>query len=312
MMQGRGFGDLWCDWIIRTVRGGRVADTGGPYFPTYKGVRQGDPLSPLLFNIIDDGLAMLTKKAQRQKLIAGLVPHLVDGGLAIIQYADDTIFLVQDNLENAGNLRFILCLFEQNSALKIDLHKSEFFYLADAKERQDVYSEIFTCGVGQFPISYLGIPADVKRLSNFKWTATEENVERKLAGWKGSLLSIGGRVVPVLINTCLSSVSLYMLSFLEPPKGVMKRLNYFRARLLWQEHQESRKYHLVNWPSILMPKECGGLGILDLTVMNQILLCKWSWKLENTQETWQELLSKKYLQKKVLSQYRKGAGGSHF
>lgn len=96
----------------------------------------------------------------------------------------------------------------------------------------------------------------------------------------------------VLTNTCLSSVPLYMLSFLEAPKGVVKRLDYFRARLLWQEQQGRRKYHLVNWPNVCLPKDCGGLGILDLTAMNQSLLCKWLWKLENSVGTCQELLSR--------------------
>lgn len=67
MMQANGFGDKWCGWIMKIVKGGRVAikvnDTIGPYFPTFKGVRQRDPLSPLFFDLIADGLSMLIKKA---------------------------------------------------------------------------------------------------------------------------------------------------------------------------------------------------------------------------------------------------------
>lgn len=53
--------------------GGRVAikfnDQIGPYFPTYKGVRQGDPLFPLLFDIIADELYMLIEKAVNQGML---------------------------------------------------------------------------------------------------------------------------------------------------------------------------------------------------------------------------------------------------
>jgi hypothetical protein len=38
---------------------------------------------------------------------------MVDDGVAILQYADDTILLLVDELENARNMKFILCLFEQ-------------------------------------------------------------------------------------------------------------------------------------------------------------------------------------------------------
>lgn len=123
-------------------------------------------------------------------------------------------------------------------------------------------------------------------------------------GWmERNTLCIGGRAV--LVNSCLSSVPLYMLSFLEAPKGVIKRMNYFKARLLWQEHHDKRRCHLVNWANVCMPKDCGGLGVLDLATMNQSLLCKWPWKLETSHGIWQEMLNKKYLQNKVPSQWKK-------
>jgi hypothetical protein len=118
MLQQKGFGDRWCDWVMKIVKGGKVAirTNGmiGSYFPTHKGVRQGDPFSPLLFNIAADGLACLIEKAQEKKLIAGLIPHIIKNECAYLQYADDTILLLQDNLKFARNLKFILILFEKN------------------------------------------------------------------------------------------------------------------------------------------------------------------------------------------------------
>lgn len=64
--------------------------------------------------------------------------------------------------------------------------------------------------------------------------------------------------------------------------------------MMWKEKQDKNTYHLVNWNALCMPKDCGGLGILDLNVMNKSLLCKWLWKLENSEGLWQQLISKKY------------------
>jgi hypothetical protein len=41
----------------------------------------------------------------------------MDDGVAIVQYADDTIFMFEDNLESARNFKFILCIFEQLTSL---------------------------------------------------------------------------------------------------------------------------------------------------------------------------------------------------
>jgi hypothetical protein len=67
MMHLKGFGDKWEDWVMRTVRAGKLAirtnNKIAPFFPTYKGVRLGDPFSPLLFNNVAGGLSCLDKKA---------------------------------------------------------------------------------------------------------------------------------------------------------------------------------------------------------------------------------------------------------
>jgi retron-type reverse transcriptase len=101
----------------------------GHFFQTRKGLRQGDPLSPILFNLVADMLAVLIERAKSQGFIEGLVPHLVDDGLSILQYADDTILFIEDDLVKAKVLRLVLSAFEKLSGLKINFHKGELFVL---------------------------------------------------------------------------------------------------------------------------------------------------------------------------------------
>ena len=98
-----------------------------------KGLRQGDPLSPLLFNLVADMLAILIERAKQDGQISGLIPHLVDGGISILQYADDTIIFMEHNFEKAKNMKLLLTMFEQLSGLKINFHKSELFCFGEAK-----------------------------------------------------------------------------------------------------------------------------------------------------------------------------------
>lgn len=121
-----------------------------------------------------DILALLIKKGLELGLIKGFNSHLVEGGLVILQYADDTIFLLQVDEGSATFLKFVLCLFEQLSGFKINFLKSEVFCLGSAGDKQDIYEEIFTYKVGDFPLRYLRIPVDRKKVRNIEWKSIED------------------------------------------------------------------------------------------------------------------------------------------
>ena len=127
----KGFSQNWCEWIATFIQRGHVGikinDQIGQIFQTLKVLRQGDQLSPILFNIVADMLAILINRAKEERLVSGIVPHLVDGGLSILQYADDTILFMDHDIEKATNMKMILCAFEQLSGLKINFHKERNF-----------------------------------------------------------------------------------------------------------------------------------------------------------------------------------------
>jgi len=288
----------------------KVNDQLGPYFQTKKGLRQGDPMSPILFNIVVDMLAILIARAKEVGQIEGVIPHLVQDGLSILQYADDMVIFLGHDVDKALNLKLILSTFEQLSGLKINFHKSEIFCFGRAKEHQEFYSQLFGCEMGNYHFRYLGLPMHTRKLSNKDWLDIEKRIEKKLSGWKGKMLSVGGRLV--LINTVLSSLPMFMLSFFETPKGVLEKINCFRSRFYWQSDQHKRKYRLAKWELMCQPKIQGGLGIHNLELQNKCLLSKWLYKLLNEEGLWQQLLRNKYLKDKPLGSCTKKPTDSHF
>jgi hypothetical protein len=154
-------GDLLSD---RTFR--QKNNQIGQNFQTKKDIRQGDPLYPLLFSIVVDMLAIMVNRAKREGYFSGVVPHLVDDGLSILQYTDGTIIFLDHDLEGAKNLKLLLSAFEQLSGLKINYHKSEIFCFGEAKEVQEEYSSIFGRQVSIYPFKYFDVSMHHKKLSN--------------------------------------------------------------------------------------------------------------------------------------------------
>jgi hypothetical protein len=192
------------------------------------------------------------------------------------------------------------------SWLKIDLHKSEVYCLGQAKNRVRQFEEVLTCISGDLPMKYLGIPIDEKRLVSSRW----KKMGKKLNPWQGKNRVMAGRAT--LINSSLTSLDLYMLSFYRIPLGVKQKIDMHRAGFLWSGDKNRRKYHLVSWLVVYLPKDQGGLGIMNLDIMNISLLSKWLWKLFNEKGDWQNLLHHKYLKKANLGQVEAKLGDSHF
>jgi hypothetical protein len=90
------------------------------------------------------------------------------------------------------------------------------------------YKQLFGCEIGSLPFKYLGIPIHYRRLLNGEWKPVEDRFEKKLACWLGKLLSYGD--ILVLINSVLMSLPMFILFFFELPKGVRKRLDFYRSR----------------------------------------------------------------------------------
>ena len=128
----KGFFAKWRAMIHIFISGGSVAikvnDDVGHYFQTKKGLRQGDSVSPMLFNIVADMLAVMIERAKVDGQIDGVVNHLVDGGLSILQYADDMILFMDHDLEKARNLKLILSSSSNSRVLRSTFIKVNCFF----------------------------------------------------------------------------------------------------------------------------------------------------------------------------------------
>jgi hypothetical protein len=238
-------------------------------------------------------LTRMVLSAQHHGLIAGMIDHLIPNGVAMLQYADDTIICLENNVEKARNMKILLYMFEQMSGLKINFEKSEVLLVGGDNNLALEYADLFNCQVSFFPIRYLGVPISASRLHVADWAKMEEKPAKKLDTWQGNSLSIAGRTT--LINSSLVNSTIYHMSMYLLPKTVIKRMDKNRRKFFWQGGSLKKKYHLVQWRKVCRAKKQRGLGIKNLRKVNVSLLCKWWWALENGEGLWQDIVRIKYV-----------------
>jgi hypothetical protein len=215
-----------------------------PYFKRGKGLRQGDPISTLSFNLVGDVLSRMLDKAARAGLVKGLLHDFREGGILSLQYADSTILFSSSDTSHLTNLKQILLWYEQISGMRINFHKSEVTPMNLDDELIHAVSHIFSCPIGKFPIKYLGIPLHYDKLAREDIQPLVDKLLKRIAGWRGILLSQAARAM--LIKTCMASISIYILSFLKFPKWAIKLLNTQMANCLWNECEGNSRYDLSN------------------------------------------------------------------
>jgi hypothetical protein len=171
------------------------------------------PLSPLLFNLVEDVLNKMIKKASEKRYGAGLLEGSIPGGILALNYADDTLlFSSCDNLA-IRNLKIVLVLFKKVSGMKINFSKSEFIPLNLESEQIHEIAHILCCPIGAPPFRYLGVLIYFEKLKRDDLQHVIDKLIKRAAGWRGKLLAYSSRLE--LIRSCLSSIHVYFLSFIK-------------------------------------------------------------------------------------------------
>ncbi|XP_071683213.1 uncharacterized protein [Lolium perenne] len=137
----------------------------GNYFRNGRDMRQVDSLSPLLFDYVVEALATILDKARELGHIAGVVRHLIPGGVSHLQYAYDTIIMIQPDDLAIVNLRYILLCFESMLGLRINFHKSEVMVMGLEAADGLRIAHMLNCKQDAFPFTYLGVPVSDRALS---------------------------------------------------------------------------------------------------------------------------------------------------
>jgi hypothetical protein len=165
-----GFGEKWQGWIRACISlvHFSILVNGSPagFFGSSRGLRQGDPLSPLLFLLMMEILSKMLKKMVKGGFITGFKVSgnsIEEVSISHLLYADDTMVMCNADPEQLMYVQLVLTGFETVTGLKVNLAKSEMVPVGEVGNLQ-VLADILCCRIGKLPMTYLGMPLE----SNFK------------------------------------------------------------------------------------------------------------------------------------------------
>ncbi|KAK3199203.1 hypothetical protein Dsin_022618 [Dipteronia sinensis] len=180
-----GFGGKWKGWIKWCVSSPSLSvlvnDSPTKQFKIERGLSQGDPLSPFLFNMVVEILSRMFHRAKEMDLVRGAV--FWNGGVHIchLQFADDTILFLDPKLEYLLNAKRILRCFELVSGLKITFHKSCLVRVGKKRPGEEDWATAFRCVSESLPVTYLGFPMGGISSREGFWNPVVSKVEQRLA-----------------------------------------------------------------------------------------------------------------------------------
>ncbi|KAK1288881.1 hypothetical protein QJS10_CPB19g00364 [Acorus calamus] len=306
ILEAMGFNRQWIQWIESPRFSVLINGSPFGFFESSSGLRQGDPISPLLFVLGMEILLQRLDEALQRGSIGAFTKH--SNAISHLLFADDLIIFSPINLISGRAIKRILSSFAEISGLELNIGKSVAFCGGRENLHQHFINEI---GIpqGQLPVTYLGLPLFTGALTSGLCLPLIDKLRRRLQRWHGHLLSFAGRLE--LAKTVLSSLQLYWTSAFALPSSTIKAMEKVIRAFLWRGPTLKRSLHHVNWATVCLPKEEGGLGLKRIRDWSMAALGARFWEMAAGQSSlWANWMSIRYLLKKGIWTIKASHSGS--
>jgi hypothetical protein len=278
VMRKMGFGHIWWDMISRllTTSSTQILLNGvpGDFIAHQRGLRQGDPLSPMLFILILDVLALLVQRASEEGHLQPLSVKQLKHRISM--YADHAVIFLRPDPADILLVLDILSLFGKASGLQTNIQKSNVVPIRCDERSLVAAKELLPCEFVDFPCKYLELPLSIKKLPKSSFQSIVDRMASMLPGWKAELMNHAGCAIHV--QFVMTAKIIYTAMAIEFPPWAFKAMTRLQRGFLWKGRKDVKGGHcLLAWPKVTHPKELGGLGIHDVRMMGWALRACWSW-----------------------------------
>ena len=236
-------------------------------FGLERGCRQGDPLSPYLFILCAEILAILVRNS---KDIKGIT---IDGEEYLIsQYADDTSFILDGSPRSLAKTLEILDYYADISGLKLNYTKTKVIWIGSKQFSNTVYHHSrWKLDWGSNSFTLLGINFDVNLSQMIAKNYDRKLIEIKnlIKHWQSRKLTVFGRIT-VIKSLLVPKITHLFMSLPNPTEKYIQELNRLLYKFVWDNKPEKVKRDLIT-----QDYSKGGLKMIN--IRNYIISLKSSW-----------------------------------
>ncbi|XP_026455082.1 uncharacterized protein LOC113356225 [Papaver somniferum] len=243
------------------------------FFSIDRGLRQGYPLSPLIFVLIEDVLSRNIMKLFR----SGCMTHMVSR---------------KGNMKSLRNLVDLLSLYQRASGQTVSREKSKLYYGGGSLNRRSTIAAFLGMPIAYFPDRYLGVKVMPGAVRYHHVANVVEQIKDQLSGWKGRLLSFQDRVV--LVKSVIASYSVHNMVVYKWPRKFVHECEVAIQNFLWSGDSKVSRSFVVAYDKICAPYDEGVLGLTQLGVMNKALLMSLWWKIRSSKKVWARFLRARF------------------
>ncbi len=259
------FGTQFCKWISTLYNetlsqisiNGHISEV----FVLSRGVRQGCPLSPLLYIITAEALLEYVRSCDTVK---GFVLPTGNPCSKAKGYADDGNYYLSD-LISVEFLLEIIEMYGRASESKLNRDKTKLFLAGSLKNENPDHLGV---KILRDKLKVLGVWLGTENCDKDNWDPIIEKVINVFKLWRMRNLTIEGRAC--ILQTLALAKVWYVGTVLIPPKWVLESLEKEITNFLWKG-----KNHLINKDIVRTEKSKGGLGVFCVEDKCKVLKLKW-------------------------------------
>ncbi|KAL2904979.1 LINE-1 retrotransposable element ORF2 protein [Bienertia sinuspersici] len=297
MLQELNFPKAFIEWVMECIStpSFSLVLNGSSYghFKSCRGLRQGDPLSPLLFVL---GMEYLSRTLNRLNEDPEFKLHPRCKGIQLTHmcFADDLIMCCRGEKKSVDRILQAFNVLSNTSGLQANNSKTELF--TSGMKEEEVQQIIAESGFkrGKLPFKYLGVPISSKRVNASQCEVLIEKMTARIRTWSSRHISFAGR--SQLINSVLMSIQQYWAQVFVLPVSVLHSIEQICRSYLWSGQWHLNKPGYISWENVCRPKKEGGMGFKNIHQWNSANMGRYVWAIETKQDSlWLKWVNSVYL-----------------